>query len=432
MAGFKPWLRTQWAEMTPPRAFVLITTAGVLTLLLWSALAKVDVIVRTTGRVVPAGKAQIVQHLEGGIVRTILVQEGEVVKAGQPLMELSDIKARSDLGQERTKRDALRGREARLLAESRGQSTIAFPEDLTDKDVIQAESAALQARLARTNEEARVLRDQSAQKRGEVAEIETRQRNLISELDLARQQYRVIEGLNKNGAASKLEMLDIASRVQRLESQLKEADAALPRLRAALAETESKHSELWARFRADATSDLTMVRAELQKSTLEFETNADRLDRNVVRAPMAGFVNRMMIATVGGVVRPGEPLLEITPEEERIVVETRARPDDRANLRSGLPARIRIGAYDYATYGAIPGKVTEVSADTLVDEKEGRYYRVRIDAGSIKDVQIGKNTGPIAPGMSATADIVVGKRSVLSYLVSPMMRFGDRVFRDPR
>ncbi|MCB5185932.1 HlyD family type I secretion periplasmic adaptor subunit [Methylobacillus gramineus] len=426
------WVSRQWAAMTPQRAFVLVVVLAVASLLTWAALAQVDLIVRTVGRVVPAGKAQIVQHLEGGIVRTILVQEGEVVKAGQPLVELTDIKVRSDLGQERTKRDSLRGREARLLAEARGKTSIDFPVDLHDPEVRQVESAALQARVSSVNEESRVLRDQSAQRRGEIAEIETRRKNLVIEIDLARQQHKLVDGLQKNGAASKMELLDAESRLQRMESQLKEAEATLPRLRAAQSESESKIGELWARFRADATAQLTDVRAELQRSTLEFETSADRLDRNVVRAPMAGFINRMMLSTVGGVIRPGEPLLEITPEDEHIVVETKSRPDDRANLRNGLPARVRIGAFDYATYGALPGKVTEVSADTLFDEHEGYYYRVRVDVGSISDIKLAKAAGPISPGMSVTADIVVGKRTVLSYLLSPMMRFGDRVFRDPR
>ena len=419
-------------NLTPQRIFVLLVSTGLVAFLTWSALFKVDVIVRTTGRVVPAGKSQIVQHLEGGIVRTLLVQEGETVKAGQPLIELSDIKARSDLGQDRTRRDALRGREARLMAESKGQSSITFPDDMRDKDIIESESTALRARLSRVNEEARVLRDQSAQKRAQVVEIGNRRSNLTTELELARQQYRVIEGLNKNGAASKLELLDTASRMQRLESQLNEAEASLPRLRAELAEMDSKIGELWAHFRSDASSDLTQVRAELQKSMLEFETNADRLQRNIVRAPVGGFVNRLMVATIGGVIRPGEPLMEITPEDESVVVETRARPDDRANLRSGLPARVRIGAFDYATYGALPAKVTEVSADTLLDEREGRYYRVRIDAGSVKEIKLDKKAGPIFPGMTVTADIVVGKRTILSFLLSPMMRFRDRAFRDPR
>ncbi|BCM26286.1 HlyD family type I secretion membrane fusion protein [Methyloradius palustris] len=425
-------LQKIWSDMTPQRAFVLITAMSLLLLLIWASLAKIDVIVRTTGRVIPAGKSQIVQHLEGGIVSTILVQEGETVKAGQPLVELSDIRARSDLGQDRNKRDSLRGREARLLTEAAGKSSINFPDDLIDSGVKQAETAAFQARLSHNNEETRVLRDQSAQKRGEIAETEARLRNLTGELELARQQFRLIEGLNKNGAASKMEMLDTQSRLQRMESQFNELQTSLPRLRAAQAETESKVSELWAHFRSDASSDLTQVRLELEKSNLDFETNEDKLQRNIVRAPVDGFVNRMMFSTVGGVIRPGEPLMEITPEDERIVVETRARPDDRANLRSGLPARVRISAFDYATYGALPGTVTEVSADTLTDEQQSRYYRVRIDAGSVRQVKMGKAAGPISPGMSVTADVVVGKRTVLSYLISPMLRFSDRVFRDPR
>src|SRR5450830_125103 len=250
-------LQKIWVAMTPQRAFVLITAMSLLLLLIWASLAKIDVIVRTTGRVIPAGKSQIVQHLEGGIVSTILVQEGETVKAGQPLVELSDIRARSDLGQDRNKRDSLRGREARLLAEAAGKSSINFPDDLTDIGVKQAETAAFQARLSHNNEETQVLRDQSAQKRGEIAETEARLRNLTGELELARQQFHLIEGLNKNGAASKMELLDTQSRLQRMESQFNELQTSLPRLRAAQAETESKISELWAHFRSDASSDLT-------------------------------------------------------------------------------------------------------------------------------------------------------------------------------
>lgn len=418
-----------YIAQSPRRLFVVISVLGAIVLLWWAGFARVDVIVRTTGRVVPAGKSQIVQHLEGGIVRTILVQEGEIVRTGQPLIEFSDIKARSDLGQGRTQRDSLRGREARLLAEAGGEASVHFPADLKDQQVRQSEMAAYSARRARVAEESRVLRDQSAQKRGEIAETEIRRRNLTEELELARQQYHVIEGLHKNGAASRLELLDNAARVQRLESQLNEASASLPRLRAAMAETESKIGEVWAGFRAEASAELTQVRAELEKTTLEVETNVDRLERNVIRAPASGIVNRLMVSTVGGVVRPGEPLMEITPEDERIVVETRARPDDRANLRTGLPARVRIGAFDYASYGALKGKVIEVSADTLSEDKVDRYYRVRIDAGRLGATAWGRE---IAPGMTVTADIVVGKRSVLSYLLSPMLRFGDRVFRDPR
>ena len=420
-------LRATFSALSPRGKFVVLVTVSSTLLLAWSALARIDVIVRAEGRVVPAGKAQIVQHLEGGIVRKILAQEGEIVQAGQVLMELSDIQARTNLGQERSKSSALRGREARLMAESSGATEITFPADLDDDEVKQTESSAFLARRTRLNEEVKVLRDQNGQKRGEIAEAESRRRNLASELNVAKQQYRVIEGLRQNGAASNLELLDSQSRVQRLASQIAEAESAIPRLRAAVAETESRISEVSARFRAEASAELTQVRSDFEKSELEIDTNKDRLDRNKVRAPVSGFINRLAVTTEGGVVRPGEVLMEITSNEKGVLIEARARPNDRANLRNGLPARVRIGAYDYATYGALHGVVTEVSADTLLDEREGRYYRV-----VLKTEPQDKEEMSTLPGMTAVADIVVGKRTVLSYLLSPLMRFRDSAFRDPR
>ena len=417
----------QLSDMHPRTLFVWVAVLTGVLMLVWAAVAEVDVIVRTEGRIVPAGKSQIVQHLEGGIVRRILVQEGEVVKAGQPLMELSDIQARANLDQERSKSDALRGREARLLAESSGAGSIGFPKDMLDGEVRVAETTAFQARRARVAEEVQVLRDQSAQKRGEIAEAENRRHHLTAELEVARQQYQVIEGLRRNGAASNLELLDSQSKVQRLSSQIAETEAAIPRLRAAMAETESRIGEVWARYRAEASSDLTQVRAELEKTGLEIGSSRDRLDRNQVRAPVSGFINRLAVTTVGGVVKPGEVLMEITPDDKGVLVEAKARPNDRANLRSGLAARVRLGAYDYATYGTLAGRVTEVSADTLQDEREGRYYRVMIKAASE-----GHQGMAILPGMTAVADIVVGKRTVLSYVLSPLLRFRDGAFRDPR
>jgi len=420
-------IRRLFSEVHPRTIFVLLVMGATICFIIWASIAKVDIIVRTEGRIVPAGKSQIVQHLEGGIVRSILVQEGQIVHVGQPLMELSDIEARSNLDQERSKSAAFRGREARLLAESSGAGGISYSKGSEDKDVKHAEDAAFSARRARVAEEVRVLRDQGAQKRGEIAEAESRRKNLLAELDVAKQQYRVIEGLRKDNAASHLELLDSQSHVQRLASQIAEAEATIPRLRSAIAETESRAGEVWARYRAEASSELTQVRADLQKSGLEIDTNTDKLNRNQVRAAVSGIINRLAVTTVGGVVRPGEVLMEITPDYKGVLVEARAKPNDRANLRSGLTARVRIGAYDYATFGTLAGKVTEVSADTIVDEREGRYYRVIIKADS-------QNQQPmeIIPGMTAVADIVVGKRTVLSYLLSPLMRFRDSAFRDPR
>lgn len=414
-------------QNTHPRtAFVALTAGACGLFLLWASIAKVDVIVRTEGRIVPAGKSQIIQHLEGGIVRNILVHEGQKVTIGQVLIELSDVQVKSNLDQEQSKSTTLRGREARLIAESSGAGMINFPKEIQDPDVRRAETLAFEARRARVSDEVRVLRDQNAQKRGEISEAEGRRRNLSAELEVAQQQYKVIENLKRNGAASNLELLDSQSRVQRLTSQISEAEAAIPRLKAAMAETESKVGEVWARYRAEASSELTQLRGEIEKSGFEIDTNKDKLDRNQVKAPVSGIINRMSVTTVGGVIKPGEALMEITPADQSVLIEARAKPNDRANLRHGLPAHIRLGAYDYATFGTLNGKVSDVSADTLMDEREGRYYRVMLEA---KD---NNQNMEVLPGMTAIADIVVGKRTVISYLLSPLLRFSDRALRDPR
>lgn len=416
-------------DLSPHRVFVLILLASSIGVLLWAGFTNVDIIVRTEGQIIPAGKSQIVQHLEGGIVRKILVQEGQVVVAGQALMELSDIQTRSNLGQEQSRLEALRGREARLLAEVNGLGTITFPNSLNDPNVIRVETAAWRARRAQLAEEVQVLRSQGSQKKNELTEITSKRQNLLEELELAKKQHKVIDGLRRNNAASELEVLDSQSRLQRLKSQIAEATTAAPRIRDAQSEAESRVNEAIARFRAEASSAMTQVREELAKSGHEIGTNVDRLDRNVVRTPVAGLVNKLNITTIGAVVRPSEVLMEITPSDQRIVIQTRANPNDRANLRRGLQARVRIGAYNYATYGTLEGHVTDVSADTINEEKGGRYYRVNVEV-DVSTVLTGvRQPGALVPGMPASADIVVGKRTILSYILSPLLKFSDGAFR---
>src|SRR6185369_3478051 len=295
-------------NLSPHRTFVMLLLVSSISVLLWAGLTKVDVIVRTEGQIIPAGKSQIVQHLEGGIVRKILVQEGQVVAAGQPLMELSDVQTRSNLGQEQSRLDALRGREARLIAELNGYNTIAFPNNLRDPNVIRVETAAWQARRAQLAEEVQVLQAQGMQKKNELTETISKRQNLLEELESQ-------------------------TRIQRLKSQIAEATNAAPRLQSAESESESRVKEAVSRFRAEASSALTQVREDLEKSSHEIGTNVDRLDRNVVRTPVAGLINKLNITTIGAVVRPSEVLLEITPSDQRIVIQTRSNPNDRANLR---------------------------------------------------------------------------------------------------
>lgn len=396
-------------------------------LLLWSALAPMDKIVRAQGRIIAAGRAQVVQHLEGGIVQKIMVREGQKVQAGQILMQMSDINASSTLQQGQSRLLAFKAQQARLQAEAQG----GVPQFMADIPIeLRAlERNVFEERRSRMQSEQSALQQQVAQRSAELREAQARTQSFYSELQLARQQANLMESLQKKGAASQMEMLDAQGRSERLNTQYRDVVNSLPRLLSAQAETGARLNEANARFRAEARTELSQVSAEIQRFEAAVGADTDRVSRAEVRAPTAGFVNRLYFNTLGGVVKAGEPVLEITPSEGLLAVEARVRPDDRAALRIGLPTRVMIGAYDYTVYGALDGEVTEVSSDTLPDEQGQRYYRVVIQTSSAK--------GPLSseiilPGMTASADVVVGQRSVLSYLISPLLRFGARALREPR
>lgn len=397
-------------------------------LLIWAALAPIDKIVRAEGRIIASAKSQIVQHLEGGIVNEILVREGQSVTAGQILMRLSDIQASTNVRQGVSKLDALQAMQARLEAEATGEVQITFPPSVGEEQK-QLEIKAFEERVRRIDSEQTVLKQQIIQRQTELREAQTRAKNLETELELSRKQKDLLDNLYKKGVASELEMLDAQAKTQRLISNYSDVQSSIPRLRAGIDEMNSKLAESLAGYRADARTELSKIDAEIRNMTLTVGGDSDKLARTEVRAPVSGFINRLNFNTIGGVIKPGEPLLEITPSEGPLAVEARVRPDDRASLRPGLPTKVMIGAYDYAVYGALDGRLVDVSADTLQDEKGTRYYRVLIETEDPKGALAGE---VIMPGMTARADVVVGQRSVLSYLLSPLSKFSSQALREAR
>lgn len=408
------------------------TLMGMLVLLMtgaiaWAFISPVDQIVRAEGRIIAAGRAQIVQHLEGGIVQQILVREGQVVQAGDVLMRLSDVQANTSVQQGRSRLQALLAQQARLTAEAQGQAAPQFPLEVPQE--IQQEAVnAFKERLSRLRSERLVISQQHTQRQAELSEARSRIVSTQVELELARKQSNMMEGLARKGAASQMELIDSQSRTQRLTTTLNDIQASLPRLQAAIAELSARLDESSAKFRSEARTELTQVSAELAKLHLAVDGDTDRLERTEVRAPTSGYINRLNFNTMGGVVKPGEVLLEITPNQGPVAVEARVRPNDRASLRPGLSTRVMIGAYDYAVYGALSGRLIEVSADTLTDESGQRFYRVLIQTDTPSERMTDLS---ILPGMTARADVVLGQRTVMSYLLSPLLRFKQQAFTEP-
>ena len=417
-------------QLRRPRAIVYTGALVTAAMVAWMAVAQVDRLVHTNGRVIPSGKQQLVQHLEGGIVSKVFVREGDRVEKGQSLIAVSDLQANSSLGEKHARLDGLNARAARLQAEADGAARFSMPAG-TDaaSPEMRNQSDAFEARTARLQQSLRVIEEQQAQKRQEANEQEARRKGLAAELDVARQQLTLVQTMLAKNAASQLEMLDARARVERLGTQIREAETAIPRLQAAALELQARAAETRAQFRSESRTALADTRVELQRLQQEIGADRDRVRRTDIVAPVAGVVNKLLFNTVGGVVKPGDTLMELTPLDDALVVETRVSPAERGALQTGQRAIVKVAAYDYTTFGTLTGQVSEISADSLVDERGERYFRVgvAVDPASLRS--FGQ---PVTPGMTITADAVTGQRTVLQYLLSPIRGLAANALRDPK
>ncbi|EGF32996.1 Type I secretion membrane fusion protein, HlyD [Oxalobacteraceae bacterium IMCC9480] len=411
-----------------PRSVLVIASALAVLLIVWATLAPVDKVVRTQGRIVPSVKPQLVQHLEGGIVSTVFVREGDVVAKGDSLVAVSDLMANSSRGEKRARLNGLKARIARLSAEADGQSQVGVTAGLSPAAAeVLSENETFVARQGRLRQTRRILEEQLTQKRQEAAELDARRKGLAAEAGVARQQLALVGTMMARNAASQFELLEAQARVERLATQIREAETALPRLASAALELQARLAETGAQFRSESQSSLTETKVELQRLEQDMKAEDDRVNRTVVTAPVAGTVNKLLANTVGGVIRPGETLLELTPADGAVVIEARATPAERGPLQVGQRAVVRVAAFDYTVFGTLPARVTEISADSLTDERGERYFRIGllVDAASQRHFD-----RPLTPGSAVTADLVTGQRTVAQYLLSPLRGLASTAFRD--
>lgn len=420
----------QSRRLRRPRALIYAMAVLLAALGLWMAVAPVDRVVATQGRVIPSGKQQLVQHLEGGIVSQVLVREGQTVSKGQVLVTVSSQQVNASLNEKQARADGLRARLARLQAEADGAERLPQQAPGTAGDAEwQSQRDAFQARVSRLQQALRVIDEQQAQKRQEAREQAARRQGLAAELETARQQLTLVSNLLARQAASQMEMLEAKARVERLGTQLAEADSAVPRLQAAAQELAARAAEMRAQFRSEARTALADAQVELQRLAHDMGADADRVSRIEVRAPVDGTVNKLFVNTVGGVVRPGETLVELTPRDTGLQIESRVSPADRGALQTGQRAVVKVAAFDYTLHGTLQGRITEISADSLSDERGERYFRVGITVDPQSLAQFGQ---PVTPGMTVSADAVTGQRTVLQYLLSPLRGMASTAFRDPK
>lgn len=398
--------------------------------LAWASLAKIDEVTRGDGKVIPTGKIQVIQNLEGGILTEILVKEGQVVDKDQPLLRLDDVRFSSSYRETRTKYLALSARVARLRAEAEG-GMVSFPEEIVREDpaLTESELALYQSRAKELQSNLSILKQQVSQTQQEITEQEAKKDRLARSLELLKKELAMSEPLAKDGAISEVEILRLKRGVNDMHGDLVASQLALPRLQSAYDEAHTKLADLEIKFRTDARTELSNVSAELAAAEETMRGQQDRVSRTLVRSPVRGTVKQIMVTTIGGVIQPGMDLLEIVPMEGGLLVEAHVRPADIAFLRPEQDAQVKLTAYDYAIYGGLPAKLEHISADTITDEKGESFYLIRVRTDRS---YLGSAASPlrIIPGMTATVDILTGHKTVLDYLLKPVLRAREKALRE--
>jgi HlyD family type I secretion membrane fusion protein len=409
------------------RRLVLCAAVGVTMMLGWAALTTLDKVTRGAGRVVPQTRNQIIQHLEGGIVSEILVREGQRVTAGQALVRVDNSFARAELQQNQVELVARQLQYARLEAESQGERLFAPPPALARgaPTIATQEASLFRARLEGLNAQLLVVEDQHKQKQLELAEMRTRRTSSLREQQIVTQRTESLRRLARMGAVSNNELLDNERALQQIEARLASLVHDIPRLEAAVSELSRRGDEIRLRFRADAEKDQRETAVQIAKIEETITAMQDRSRRTEVIAPVAGTVNKLFVDTIGGVVKSGEPLVQLVPIDTTVIIEARIQPQDRAEVWPGLPAVVKVSAYDFSLHGGLKGKVLDISPDVLSDDKGEPYFRVRLEA----DATAFGPARPIIPGMLAQVDIISGQHTVLGYLMRPVQRLKNEALR---
>ena len=396
----------------------------------WANGAELDQVTTGEGQVIPSSQIQVVQNLEGGIIAAIYVAEGDAVTKNDVLMRLDDTQFASKFSENRATLYGLQAVIARLEAEIAGKP-LELPQSVIDNVpmIARNERSLYESRLRELGAMVAVFNQQIIQKKQELIELDTRIRKLERSLELAEKELVIKRPLVDKGILPELDLISLEREHNEIDGTLETSRQSIPRIEAGITEIKRKISESRAIFRSSALKELNEAQVKSNALTELLESSQDRVQRTEVRAPVDGTIKRVLINTIGGVVRGGMDLIEIVPRDDKLLVEAKIRPSDIAFLHPGQEAIVKIAAYDYSIFGSLPAKLVHISADTIVDEKEESYYVIRVltDRTDLGDET---KTLPIIAGMTATVDILIGKRTVLEYLLKPILRGREKALRE--
>ncbi|MGU5817639.1 HlyD family type I secretion periplasmic adaptor subunit [Aeromonas hydrophila] len=394
-AAFMSDLRESMLIQSPPGSRLVLVVIGSLLLmgLTWANFARVEEITQGEGKIISKSREQLISSLEGGIIDELLVREGDIVDKGQPLIKINPIRAESTYQEMRTKLMGLKAMMVRLQAEAY-QQPLSFPDELQGEPLmIEQETNAYNARKQAVADSVKALQRSH---------------------DLIMKEIALAEPLAARGLLSDVEVLRMRRQANDLKIQMVERQN---------------------RYQGEANSELVKIELEVAQVAEGLVGRKDVLERTTIYAPVHGTVKNVRLSTIGGVIQPGESVMEIVPLEDQLIIEGQIKPQDVAFLHPGLPATVKVSAYDYGIYGGLKGTVMHISPDTLQDEKKlaaGRpdatYYRVQV-LTETSWLETANKRLPIIPGMTATVEIRTGEKTILEYLLKPIFK-AKEAFRE--
>ncbi len=427
---------------TPSSARIMLWVMVIFFILagFWADWAQIDKVTVGQGKVVPSSQVQVIQNLEGGLVKRILVKEGQIVEEGQQLLLIDDTRFRSDFREREQQVANLTASVLQLSASitsveinedfdetnwkqnvKLNHNKLAFPpafDDLQPK-LVARQRAEYRQDLNNLRNQLSVIDQQVKQKQQDLVEIRARVRNLRESYNFALKELEITKPLADEGVVPKIELLKLQRQVNDTRRELTSSELKVPVLRSAIREAMLSRIDAGQKFRSEQQEKLNQAQDKLSAITESAVGLEDRVNRTIVTSPVTGTVKTLNINTVGGVIQPGMDIVEIVPSEDTLLVEAKIAPQDIAFLRPELGAIVKFSAYDFTKYGGLEGKLEHISADTTTDEEGNSFYLVRVRT---KETSLNKDESlPIIPGMTASVDIITGKRTVLEYLMKPIL-----------
>jgi adhesin transport system membrane fusion protein len=416
--------------------------------ILWSYFAALQQVTSGVGKIIPSTQVQVIQSLDGGVLQKLFVQEGMQVTKDQPLARIDDTRFRSDFAEQKQEVSSLRANVIRLRAElssiligsnDQWQRQIEinkkmpiYPEDLLQnaKFMVERQQEEYSGRLDNLINQLAIQEQQIQQREQEVAELKSKISTLKISYQLASKELALTRPLAEKNIVSKIELYKLERSVNELQGELNSVQLLSPKLKSVLQESILNRRETALAYRAEARAKLNDLQNKLSRINESQVGAQDKVTKALILSPVVGTIKTIHINTLGGVVKPGETIAEIVPTEDKLMVEAKIKPRDIAFIYPGLPAVVKITAYDFTRYGGLTGKVVHISADTTQDEEGNSFYliRVRTDDSSIKNKK--GEAMPIIPGMLKEVYVITGNRTILEYILNPILRANEAALRE--